>query len=407
MKAFYNDIEPYSTELLELRVADGWLPDGEISSEDIRKVATQDLSKYGQCHLFAGIGGFPLGARLAGLPDVYRLFTAGFPCQPFSNAGRKAGASDSRYLWPETLAALKSHRPDVAVLENVSGLTSMAFPSLRSLMDIKTSLAGFRDYIYRKKELGILNHITDGLEEAGYSVQPLIIPACATDAKHRRDRIWIVCIAKSLADTDSRDDSGTPRRHGEKTEKERLQKRNQNRQSGQSGDVRAARRDLANTGQRRRGEPNQGQNQQSRRTQAFSTSEDVADAASAGLPRGTQSRIHTKTKGKGARSIKFERSDCTHGHVPNADGINGQGVKPGKPHAEIGPVKGKRSFGSQSGVDGRLQWAVEPGMGRVVAGLSGRVDRIKGLGNAIVPAVVAEILTHIMTALEIEPEWHI
>jgi len=334
MRAFYNDIEPYSTELLQLRVADGWLPNGEISSDDIRNVATQDLSQFGQCHLFAGIGGFPLGARLAGLPDDFRLFTAGFPCQPFSNAGRKAGASDSRYLWPETLAALKSHRPDVAILENVSGLTSMAFPILRSLMDIKTSLGGFRDYVYRKKELGILNHITDGLEEAGYSVQPLVIPACATDAKHRRDRIWIVCIAKPLADTNSRDDSRTPRRYGEKTKKERLQKRDQNRQSGQSGDV------------------------------------------------------------------------CASGSdVSNAEEICGERLKSEKPYKKIRSVEGERSFGSQSSVDGRLRWTIEPAICRVVNGLPGRVDRIKGLGNAIVPAVVAEILTHIMAALEIEPEW--
>lgn len=357
MKAFYNDIEPYSTELLELRVADGWLPDGKISSEDIRKVATQDLSQYGQCHLFAGIGGFPLGARLAGLPDVYRLFTAGFPCQPFSNAGRKAGASDSRYLWPETLAALKSHRPDVAVLENVSGLTSMAFPSLRSLMDIKTSLAGFRDYIYRKKELGILNHITDGLEEAGYSVQPLIIPACATDAKHRRDRIWIVAI----------------------------------------------RNDLANTGQRRRGEPNQRQNQQSRRTQAFSTSEDVADAKS-----GRRRKIRNSDSAQRPDSGEKTQSSCSGSigsDVSNA--TSKRHKRQGKSINTGNSTPYRQGQTNQSFNDGqRCEWPVEPAVCRVVNGLPGRVDRIKGLGNAIVPQVVAEILTHIMTALEIEPEWH-
>ena len=57
------------------------------------------------------------------------LLTAGFPCQPFSIAGRRKGAADNRYLWPQTLAVIESVKPDWVVLENVAGILSMVFPN--------------------------------------------------------------------------------------------------------------------------------------------------------------------------------------------------------------------------------------------------------------------------------------
>ena len=287
MDALYNDIEPYANNLLSMRVKDGWLPQGEVTDEDIRILSQKDLSAFNQIHLFAGIGGFPLAARFAGVPDDFKLFTAGFPCQPFSGAGARAGANDDRYLWPETLCALKSHRPDVAILENVAGIVSMGFPSDETLVDMQALTESLCDYHYSQEELAVVEQIAVDVEEAGYTFQALIIPACAVDARHRRDRIWFVCIKKSLAD-----------------------------------------------------------------------------------------------------------SSC----------LNEQRNKPCQFNAQERTIKGQRQAGSQYCVNGRLCWPAEPAVGRVVNGLPGRVDRIKGLGNAIVPQVAAEIMRFVMISLGLKSE---
>ena len=153
---------------------------------------------------FSGIGGFSLAGDRAGFrtvcfsevdpyasavlrkhwPDVPNLgditkadFTAyagstvlcgGFPCQPFSAAGKRRGKADDRYLWPSMLRAIRESRPTWIVGENVNGFINMG------LADAASDLA---------------------LE--GYVVRPFIVPACAVGADHRRDRVWIVANAHS------------------------------------------------------------------------------------------------------------------------------------------------------------------------------------------------------------------
>jgi len=123
------------------------------------------------------------------------LLTAGFPCQPFSAAGRRKGSADSRYLWPQTLAVIEAVKPDWVLLENVAGILSMVFPDSKTEMENQTSL--FNDKIDKIKQITIyptiIGRILDNLKEAGYEVAPpLVIPACAVNAPHRRDRVWIV-----------------------------------------------------------------------------------------------------------------------------------------------------------------------------------------------------------------------
>jgi DNA (cytosine-5)-methyltransferase 1 len=91
------------------------------------------------------------------------LVTGGFPCQPFSVAGKRKGKEDDRYLWPEMVRVIEEFQPRWVIGENVTGIINM--------------------------ELG--NCISD-LEDAGYDCEAIIIPACAVDAKHRRDRVWIL-----------------------------------------------------------------------------------------------------------------------------------------------------------------------------------------------------------------------
>jgi DNA (cytosine-5)-methyltransferase 1 len=91
------------------------------------------------------------------------LLTGGFPCQPFSVAGKRKGKEDNRFLWPEMFRIIKEIRPRWVVAENVAGIVRMA-----------------------------LDDCLSDLEGEGYSTQAVIIPACAVNAPHRRDRVWIV-----------------------------------------------------------------------------------------------------------------------------------------------------------------------------------------------------------------------
>lgn len=119
------------------------------------------------------------------------ILTGGFPCQPFSMAGKRLGAKDDRYLWPHMLRAIREIQPAWIVGENVAGILSMVQPGKEVDMGGKASLFE-ENYRTREEQLYTIEGICQGLESAGYSVQTLVIPACAVGAPHRRDRVWII-----------------------------------------------------------------------------------------------------------------------------------------------------------------------------------------------------------------------
>ena len=158
-----------------------------------------------QLDLFSGIGGFALACRWLGIETIgfceiepyaqrvlrknfpgIRIFedvrklqtdefprpwiiTGGYPCQPFSQAGKRRGEEDDRHLWPAMFEIIRSCRPDWVLAENVAGHVSMG-----------------------------LDEVLSDLESEDYTVQPIVIPACAVDAPHRRDRVWIMAHSNGI-----------------------------------------------------------------------------------------------------------------------------------------------------------------------------------------------------------------
>ena len=124
------------------------------------------------------------------------VLTGGFPCQPFSLAGKRKGDKDNRYLWNEMLRAISEIRPTWVVGENVAGIVSM----VESCEEIKvghTDDIFEENNIYRKEQEFTIERICKDFEREGYSVQPIVIPACAVGAPHRRDRVWFVAHCNS------------------------------------------------------------------------------------------------------------------------------------------------------------------------------------------------------------------
>ena len=210
------------------------------------------------------------------------VISGGFPCQPFSTAGKRRGAEDDRYLWPELLRVIQEIRPAWFVGENVAGIVTMA-----------------------------LDTVLSDLENIGYTAQTFIIPACAVDAPHRRDRCAIVAYCQEQGNGGLSIQPGQARPPGSNTD---------------------------------------------------GSGKNAAYAKSKGLARG-------KREGKSAKP-GFE---CCGENVSNTESAE----LPGQRRATRGgrPEPGCGSW-----------WPVEPGVGRVANGVPNRVDRIKCLGNAVVPA---------------------
>ena len=99
MSAYYNEIDPFASQWLRNLISADLLPDGEVDERDIRDVKPSDLDGFIQCHFFAGIGIWPLALRDAGWPDDRPVWTGSCPYQPFSTAGRRAGARLHRGLY--------------------------------------------------------------------------------------------------------------------------------------------------------------------------------------------------------------------------------------------------------------------------------------------------------------------
>ena len=160
---FHCEINPFGRKIL-----DYWFPNSK-SYEDITKT---DFTEW---------------------RGKINVLTGGFPCQPFSCAGQRKGAEDDRYLWPEMLRAIREIQPDWVVGENVAGILSMVQPGSETALGREESLFGEvdRERILHRQEY-VVETVCNDLEREGYFVQPVVIPACAVGAPHRRDRVFFI-----------------------------------------------------------------------------------------------------------------------------------------------------------------------------------------------------------------------
>ena len=313
-----------------------WMPCPRLCPDRVEKRGHAMREPLKVLDLFSGIGGFSLGLERTGgfktvafceieefprrvlakhwpgVPihqDVRELraehvgaadvICGGYPCQPFSLAGKRGGAEDDRHLWPEMRRLVDELRPAWVIGENVAGHISMG-----------------------------LDDVLSDLASLGYAARAFAVPALAIGAPHRRERLWIVAHAARLQ-------SG---RQDQRTIGERV---------GAGGEPFAmADRASVGRGARRTRRPHPGGARE--REQAL---QDVADAAS----------VAQREQANKANSV----SAC------------------GDTRVELG-------CGSW--------WEFEPDVGRVAHGVPARVDRLRALGNAVVPQVVEAIGRRILEA---------
>jgi DNA (cytosine-5)-methyltransferase 1 len=229
------------------------------------------------------------------------IITGGFPCQPFSVAGKRAGTEDNRYLWPELLRVIQLVKPTWCILENVRGLL------------------GIEDGL-------VFENCLLDLEAAGYEHQTLVIPACAVNAQHRRDRVWILAHSVNSPDRAIHQQAG---------EKDGIQGKHWKAgrswmPCGTSGNKENVADTIPNNAQRQLGEGIDQKNG------SFQGKRQVRPCGNGGRGRPTQSRLGGE-------------------------------------------------------FDGISHWLDESGLPKVSSGVPKRANRLKQLGNSIVPQIAAAI----------------
>ena len=390
--AFHCEINPFCNEILKY-----WFPNSE-HYEDITKT---DFSQW------------------RGRIDI---LTGGFPCQPFSLAGQRKGADDNRYLWPHMLRAIREIRPAWVIGENVAGILTMVQPGKETEVGSQTSLFGEnnRKRILLRQEY-VVETICKDLEREGYSVQPLLIPACAVGAPHRRDRVWFV--ARLITDTACRGSGGTPYESCRENER---QDGYETQQPFVRGCVRASSHsdgERCNNrsdnwkerpicyDQKRYSEENQSE----RKRRTCENGSVASDSQCSG-----SGQIQQKIQSKQSDGNSFDRNgselDVTYSDTPRLSALR----LPSNTETEGWKDENGQPLQSSSNARGTLLtnwWQNFPTQSPVCRGNDGvpfnvdnltipftkwRQESIKGYGNAIVPQVILEIFKAIEEVEQLE-----
>ena len=339
---FHCEINPFGRAVL-----DYWFPDSR-SYDDITKT---DFKQY------------------RGQIDV---LTGGFPCQPFSYAGKRGGQTDDRYLWPEMLRVIDEIRPAWVVGENVAGITTMVESCEITDLGGETSLFEEDNGVhrFRAEHTFTIERICRDLESKGYSVQPVLIPACAVGAPHRRDRVFIIA-----HNTDSRDDLREAGEDAGKSWKERISERNEVWEPEESDNVRSEDEESSSNANSRRGsevvEYLQSQFSDGAESICDGRVRNVADTERKGLERPDESRSD-----EGGKRMHIWRD------FAGCRGAYGEALRPEERWCDfpaVSPV--------HRGNDG-LPFNVD---NLSISFAKWRNESLKAYGNAIVPQVIYRI----------------
>jgi len=329
--------------------------------------------------------------------ELPEIITGGFPCQPFSIAGARKGTSDDRYLWPEMFRIIKELKPRWVIGENVRGITNI-------------------------QDGMVFETVCTDLEGEGYEVRAFNIPAAGVGAPHRRERIWIVANARRSIRREQ--SSRNTESIGSRTSQETERSSDTNKISGPSEGTKI----MANTNSRLSDRENEEVQSGGQTFDTSSQRTDVANTTSKGLERqfgsklqGTRERFthgsqtingdvanterkrleglseQSSTIGKQDERL-LSRNESSRGQTKRTDVANADGERQQKQWGSksIQEKVSRQTTGTRSECESG--WSVEPDVGRVAHGISGRVHRLKALGNSIVPKIAEEIGKAIMKA---------
>ena len=287
------------------------------------------------------------GCELPIQPDV---ICGGFPCQPFSQAGKQLAQDDPRHLWPEMFRLIRECRPAWVVGENVAGLIKLG-----------------------------LDEVLSDLEGEGYATRTFNLPACAVGAPHIRQRLWIIAHADSDSEPDKPFDGAgqlgfgfggseapshgaNPNDHGPR----RAEKHQQDAQHGEAQLRDKQVRELGQVGQDvanaynghrpRKVEGVLGEQGRETSDRLAGECEDVADTKSAG--------------GQARGRDGMGTTDRSRGNKGQSPGSGNKGDRARRP---------------------KDYWQSEPAVGRLADGIPNRVSQLRALGNTIIPQIAEEI----------------
>ena len=266
------------------------------------------------------------------------ILTGGFPCQPYSVAGKQKGTADDRYLWPEMFRVIKEVQPTFIIAENVRGI-----------INIQDGM--------------VFETVCADLESEGFEIQTFIIPAAGVGAPHKRERVWIVGYSKhngSLTSEIKRGDN-------------KINDRTEEREDTTFKPERAGR----------------------------SRDNEIMENTRRKLHERSSVREKNEDEIKKENANKFERSSSeSASNVANTKSEQSISKYYREQPGETSEQEQIKSRGSSSWTLREANWLSEPNVGRVVNGVPGRAHRLRGLGNAIVPKIAEEVGRSIMKALQ-------
>lgn len=332
---YFNEFDPFASRWL----SSIW-PDAFIDQRSIRDVQPADLAGHRRCHFFGGIGGWELALRIAGWPEDEEVWTGSCPCQPYSCAGKRKGNSDDRNLWPVWFPLIRSRRPRVIFGEQVASADVVGKVGNRvAAPDVPVWLDGvFAD-----------------MEAEGYSCGATVLGAHSVGAPHIRQRVFWVSVA-----------SGTECRWRPESEWKYGGAFHVADGGGIGGIPDAA----GVVGECRFDKPE----------------------------RGPQGRASDRRLGAQSRGLVLPSITRLEGHTRNGDDRDQPGWLDKESDRSVTTAGASGPWSDYDVIpfgDGKSR-RIEPGLKPLVDGFSGRVGRIRGYGNAIVPLVAAEFIAAFM-----------